>query len=380
MSHIGGHTGLFYRVRGHGKTIGKGSPEQGYFPLMSGLIFSPRVVYNDFLGVNFDSMQKTYLMDLTGQSRRTIDRWFQQGSIAKRSVFLNIMELYAKDLEGNFEGIACPIDSTEYIRHLKDPDWNSFALLFILSEDDLFRDTFSLLRYNLLLNSREFHGEKNFHRLALCLPPVILNNFQTIYNREKPSSIPIEMWKDYLEILALVFYLSIFEDEYFAVIGRKEPFLKKVLPSYHNGQKNIISTPIELFFQQWINHLVDQGFFRDKQAIAKQLSPRAVENATRVINRFMNDATPSSWYSFNTWINRLLPEEINGIKLDNESRASTIFYMQTLFGGARILDKLLKIFLDRFEGLDPVRIFQKAYSASKGIIPERDQGGSIVPP
>lgn len=347
---------------------------------MSGLIFSPRVVYNNLLGVHFDSMQKTYLMDLSGQSRRTIDRWFQQGRIAKRSVFLNLMEIYAKELNGKLEGVASPIDSTEYIRHLKDPDWNSFALLFILSEDDLFRDTFSFLRHNLFLNSRESPSEKNFHRLSLCLPPDILRNFQTLYNREKPSSIPPERWQDFLEIIALIFYLTLFEDEYFKAIDRKKPFLQKVLPNYQNGHKNIINTPIELFFQQWINHLIDQGLFKNKQAIAKQLSPHEMENATRVINRFMNDATSPSWYSLNTWIKRLVSEEIVGTKLDNESENSTIFYVQTLFGGARILDKLLVIFLDRFKGIDPVRIFQKVYSASKGVIPERSQGGSIDPP
>lgn len=347
---------------------------------MSGLIFSPKVVCNDLLGVHFESMQKAHLMDLTGQSRRTIDRWFQQGRIAKRSVFLNIMELYAKKFEGKFEGIAFPINSTEYIRHLKDPEWNSFAHMFLLSGDDNFSDTFSFLRYNLSLNSRKSTGETNLHRLAHCLPPNVLSYLQNFYDREKPSSISPEKWEDFLEIFALVFYLALFENEYFAVIGRKEPFLKKVLPNYHNGLKNCISTPIELFFQQWTNHMIDQGFFKDKWAIANQLSPREVENATRVINRFMNDASPSSRYSFTTWINSLLPDEINGVKLDDGTRDSTVYYMQTLFCGVRILDKLLKIFLDRFKGLDPVHIFQKAFIASKGIISGRDQDGPIDPP
>jgi len=347
---------------------------------MAGLVFSPRVVFNDLLGVHFDNIQKTYLMELTGKSRRTIDRWFQQGRISKRSVFLNLMEIYAKEFDGRSEGIASPIDNAEYIRHLKDPDWNSFTLLYLLDEDDLFRDTFLFLRYNLFLNSSEPPGEKNLHRLALCLPPAILSNFRTFYSKEKAGSISPEMWEDYIEIFAMIFYLALLEDEYFAIIGRKDTFLQKVLPSYQNGQKNIINTPIELFFQQWISHLIEQGFFKDKRTIAKQFPYPAIETANRVINRFLNDATPSSWYSLNSWINRLLPEEINGSKLDNESRASTIFYVQTLFGGARILDRVLEIFLDRFNGLDPVHIFQKAYSGSKRINLERAQGGTIAPP
>lgn len=296
---------------------------------------------------------------------------------------MSLMDNYFLDLEGQYEGVASPVNSFELIRTLKDPDWNNFAFNELRSNPDYFPRVLNCIRYNLSRNLKEGVGDGDFRKLGNCLPTEILRRL--LSDRGKCADDEAEALNDSIEVIAVVFYLAFLEVEYFSEIDRKEPFLELVMPSYVDREKGIINTPVELFFKNLLKNLVENGLFVDKRAVAEEIEDRmnhdSIGHAYRAINRYLNDSEIPSWYTFNEWIQQLTPAEYQGKRVNKESQ---FVYAQNLFGATRILDQTFRIYIQRLykrTGKRSVEFFKDVYSTSREKLAEEfPQGGSSDPP
>lgn len=352
---------------------------------MSSLVFSPKFVIEKLLGISFNRLQVNHLKETTGLSERTIYYWFELGRIPKRSVFLSLMEKYAQGLEGRCEGIAFPINSTEFIRALKDPDWNSFALNELQFNPDYFPRVLNNIRRNIALNIEECVGDGDLRKLGNCLPTELLRNLHSVKADGEDAESDGEARGDLIEVVAVIFYLAFLEAEYFADIGREDSFLEKVLPTYADREKGVINMPVELFFQNLLKNLIENGFFASKRAIAEEIEDwmnlESTGGAYREINRYLNESKIPSWKTFNEWLPQLIPKEYQGETVDKEVQ---LVYVQNLFGAGRILDKTFRLFIQRLyqhAGKRSVDFFTDIYAHySKKLVEELSQDGPSSPP
>lgn len=322
------------------------------------LILSPKVVIGNFLGIPFNRLAIKQLVYLTGKTERTIYNWFSSEKIPKRSDFLRIIEQIDKTFDGNYEGVAYPINSSEMIRVFKDPDWLNFAAAQLKQDENVFSGTFVEMLKIYRLNVTEFN-EDSLYQLGSYLPKEMIDN---VYNKFDDDQ-GLGKVQAFLELVALLYYLAFAEAEYLISINHGESLLCRKLPRYVDEKRRAINTPVEIFFKEWFSKLIELEIYDSKNAIAEEIEDwcelEERLSATREINRMENNATYPSWKTLNEWTIGLLPTEFEGNEVDKESE---LIHAQNVFGGTRILDKCLNEFLVLFpEKKDPVDFFQKLY-------------------
>ena len=322
------------------------------------LILSPKIVIGDFLGIPFNRLAIKQLVSLTGKTERTIYNWFSSEKIPKRSDFLRVIEQIDKALDGNYVGVAYPINSYEMIRVFKNPDWSIFAATQLKQDENVFSGTFVEMLRRCRFHVTEFNDD-SLYQLGSYLPQEMIDN---VYSKFNDGSTP-EMVQAFLELVALLYYLAFAEAEYLISINHGESLLCRKLPQYVDEKRKAVNTPVEIFFKEWFSKLIELEIYDSKKAIAEEIEDWCELgerlSATREINRMENDATYPSWKTLNEWVIGLLPPEFEGSAVDKKFE---LIHAQNVFGGTRILDKCLSEFLGLFPGKeDPVDFFQKLY-------------------
>ena len=352
---------------------------------MTRLVFCPKFVFEELLKIPFNKIQINHIQKLTGKSERTIYFWFEQERIPKRTDFLMLMDLYAQNLNGECLGVASPINGRELIRSLKNPDWNSFALTELRANEDLFPRTLRTLRQNLHANFVNCAAPPDPYRIGNCLPREILKNAYSKYDEDSVCYSKVVL-EDLLEVMGVLFYLAFLELEYFETIEREEPYLMTKLPSYVEPGTRSVNTPVELFLGGFFEKLVAKGIYANKHEIEIKiekdlLRPGSLDEAGRLVRRFVRDAKIPSWFTFNQWITSLCPREFEGKAIDQEDM---LFYAQNLFGATSALDRTFRIYergFGRIKGVDPVGEFSGLYEAFyMNLRAQFKWGGSSDPP
>lgn len=326
------------------------------------LIFSPKVVIEQFLGISFNRLAVKHLAGLVGKTERTVYSWFSREKIPKRSDFYRIIDQIDTVFDGNYEGIAYPINSYELIRIFKDPDWSIFAASQLRQSDNVFRGTYVEMLRRCRHNSVGGKGG-SLYQLGNYLPIEIIDYVHNLSDNKKGSDNTKETISDFLEFSALIYYLASAEAEYLNGMDCKESTLIKKLPRYLDKKKGTVNTPVEIFFKDLFSMLIEKVGYDNKNSISEKVKVIArlgePMSALREMNRMENDATCPSWNTINEWIYGLFPSVFEGASIDIESE---LIHAQNVFGGTRILDKCFRKFEEVFSGQhDPVDFFQKLY-------------------
>jgi hypothetical protein len=325
------------------------------------LIFSPKFVIEQFLGISFNRIAVKQLAGLAGKTERTVYSWFSKEKIPKRSEFYRIIDQIDTVFEGKYVGVAYPTNSRELIRVFKNPDWSVFAAGQLSQDDNVFRETFAEILKRCRFNEVEAEDD-NQYLLRSYLPKELIDNVYGKFDDEELESAG-EKIKGILEFSALLYYLSLAEAEYLISIKEETSTLAKKLPRWIDKEKGLIQTPVEIFFKDWLFMLIKVGIYDSKKDIAEELEDwcelEEALSANREINRIENEGHCPSWKTFNEWVVGLLPPEFEGQKVNQESE---LLHAQNVFGGTRILDKSFRKFAANYYGpFDPVDFFQKVY-------------------
>ncbi|MDO3377123.1 hypothetical protein [Geoalkalibacter halelectricus] len=350
---------------------------------MPELIFSPRFVLQEMLGISFNKLQAEWLQKATQTSQKTVYNWFARGEMAKTSEYRALMDrLSQSELVS-----ACPINRREYLTILKDPDWRDFAASWLFNKDNSFRATLEWMVENLYCNKKSDAQNLDYYRLSSCLP---LEGVKKLRENLEKRGISRKRQECFAEIMALILYLALLENEYCELIQQDSSFLEKLLPCYADGESSRILTPINLFFRKLQERVISLSLFKDKNDLVEAIEDwrelECPENAQRILDRYSNSQSMPKWSTISDWGEMLASSLLlqqgkeGGDKITQEKRDSRIktevVHLQNLFGFARVLDKGFRLSAGilRKEKRDPVSFFRDEYRGCARWI-KNERGG-----
>lgn len=339
---------------------------------MPELIFSPRFVLQEMLGISFNRLQVEWLQKETRKSQKTVYNWFARGEIAKTSEYRALMDrLSQSELV-----LACPINSREFLTILKNPDWRDFAASWLLNNDNSFRATMQWMVETLNANKKAGASNIDYYRLGSCLP---LEGVKKLRKALEKLGISRERHDYFIEIMALILFIALLENEYCESIHADDGFVERLLPCYAEDEHSRILTPINLFFRGLQNKVISLSLFKDKDDLVEAIEDRrkldCPENAQRILDRYSNSQAVPKWSTISDWGEMLtssliLQQEKEGDeKITSEARDSRVkievVHIENLFGFARVLDKAFELSNTTLkqEKRDPVNFFRDEYRA-----------------
>lgn len=339
---------------------------------MPELIFSPRFVLQEMLGISFNRLQVKWLQKVAKKSQKTVYNWFARGEIAKTSEYRALMDrLSQSELV-----LACPINSREFLTILKNPDWRDFAASWLLHTDNSFRTTMQWMVENLYANKKAGAQSVDYYKLSSCLP---LECVMKLRKTLEKLGISGEHHDFFVEIASLILFLALLEDEYCGSIHTEDRFIERLLPRYADDKHSRILTPINLFFRGLQDKVFSLSLFKDKNDLVEAIEDRrkldCPENAQRILDRYSNSQAVPKWSTISDWGEMLtssliLQQEKEGDeKITSEARDSRVktevVHIENLFGFARVLDKAFELSNTTLkqEKRDPVNFFRDEYRA-----------------
>jgi Arc/MetJ-type ribon-helix-helix transcriptional regulator len=288
--------------------------------------------------------------------------------------------------------LLCPIDSTEFIRTFKDPTWGEFSGFWLIDQDNDFRDTMKSICCNYIRNVRFNISIRDNHSMGNSLPPEVLNR---IGKQCEQIGMDKDQRDNVIEVIALIAIMASLEAEYYGSYQPDSLFLKKILPKYIDRKKQLVATPIELFFQKLLRNLVSKGLFKDRDHLVEELEfwledPKQrdsleQEEIIRYINRYRSGENVQSWKSYNRWaklfatqvVRKTYAEDSKDITHE-ELIQSEVYHSQNLFGGALLFDRAFRLSHEVLTnaGFDPVCFFRNEYCA---CVKSMQEGGTEKP-
>lgn len=318
------------------------------------LIISPKYVYEEFLGIRWDDFVLQVMCDLAkpDAGKEAVRKWLSEEKIPKKGIFLKIIEKLESRLGDLRHKVCFPINGTELISQLKNPDWPLFAMMGKNApEDNLLREAYLLLlRFdyqNFEVNKRSIplvfpKGLTKYHRISSFLSSEMLDlleeNTSEVKTDQERRFIP-----DVLEGFGLLYYLAVAEVEFLRGDEKnKESILLKFFPSSSEGR---IEWPIKKYFNNIVDQVKERESLPSREKVFDRLGEilklESPEKIIRRIDRYAEGTVKPDWFKFRDTIKHFVKAFFPEYgKCTREVLDST----ETIFAGILIVDKLLRIF------------------------------------
>lgn len=333
-------------------------------------MFSPKFIFEKMLHLPFNVFQVRFVQQLTGKSERTVYDWFSRGKMGKTSEYRDLMT----KLSENKDCLWCPINSSEFIRIIKDPAWGEFAYTWLLNKDNDFRSTMHHLIFNQAENIKVNGWEGSLHKLSSCLPFDFLRKVSEDLGKKGLRRDRVE---DITEILAFIMILVHLESEYCESMQMESLFLERFLPEHSNRETCSVSLPTEQFMARLPDNLVEMGVFKNRAACAYYIGSQTklYDHVLRYFNRYRAGEAAPSWATFTNFVREIAiiffeQQDIkNGDEVSSEESRSReddmILCLQNIYGGVLLLEGAFRVSHQALAGagFDPVSFFREEYFA-----------------